>query len=231
MDVPPVRSQGRLDWPMTMAGRVGTEYRSVHMFERDIYVCIWSLHKHTYSNTLLVLFWINCYQIINKKKSFLKFYLHLFLLQHSSILCVVPNFWPMLFTYFLNNFFLTCLIKQVYWQQIQSLFVLLRKSLFSFTSVKFSLVTQSCPTLCHPMDCSMPGLPAHHQLPKFTQTHVHWVGDAIQPSHRLSSPSPPALNLSEHQGLFKWVSSSHQVAKVLEFQLQHQSFYRIKLQE
>ena len=75
-----------------------------------------------------------------------------------------------------------------------------------------------------PMNCSMPGLPVHHQLPESTQTHVHWVSDAIQPSHPLLSPSPPALNLSQHQSLFKWVSSSHQVAKVLEFQLQHQSF-------
>ena len=74
------------------------------------------------------------------------------------------------------------------------------------------------------MDCSMPGLPIHHQLPEFTQTHVHWVGDAIQPSHPLSFLSPPAFNLSPHQGLFKWVNSLHQVAKVLEFQLQHQSF-------
>ena len=74
------------------------------------------------------------------------------------------------------------------------------------------------------MDYSTPGLPVHHQPLELTQTHVHWVGDAIQPSHPLSSPSPPAFNLSQHQGLFKWVSSSHQVAKVLEFQLQHQSF-------
>ena len=74
------------------------------------------------------------------------------------------------------------------------------------------------------MNRSMPGLPFHHQLPEFTQTHVHWVGDAIQPFHPLSSPSLPALNLSQHQGLFKWVSSSHQVDKVLEFQLQHQFF-------
>ena len=73
------------------------------------------------------------------------------------------------------------------------------------------------------MDCSTPGLPVHHQLPGFTQTHVHWVSDAIQPFHPLSSPSP-AFNLSQHQGLFQWVSSSHQVAKLLEFQLQHQSF-------
>ena len=74
------------------------------------------------------------------------------------------------------------------------------------------------------MNCSMPGLPVQHQLPEFTQTHVHQVSDAIQPSHPLSSPSPPALNLFQHQGLFKWISSSHQVSKVLEFQLQHQSF-------
>ena len=75
-----------------------------------------------------------------------------------------------------------------------------------------------------PWNHSMPGLPVHHQLPEFTQTHVHRVSDAIQPSRPLSSPSPPALNLSQHQGLFKWVSSSHQVGKGLEFQLQHQSF-------
>ena len=81
-----------------------------------------------------------------------------------------------------------------------------------------------CPTLCDPTNCSMPGLPVHHQLVEFTQTHVRWVSDAIQASHSLSSPSPPAFNLSQHWGLFKWVSSSHQVAKVLEFQLQHKSF-------
>ena len=75
-----------------------------------------------------------------------------------------------------------------------------------------------------PMDCSTPGLPVHHQFPEFKQTHVHWVSDAIQPSHPLSSPSPPALSLYQHQGLFQRVSSLHQVAKVLELQLQHQSF-------
>ena len=73
------------------------------------------------------------------------------------------------------------------------------------------------------MNRSMPGLPVHHQLPESTQTHARWVGDAIRPSHPLSSPFPPALNLSQHQGLFKWVRSLHEVAKVLEFQLQHQS--------
>ena len=89
---------------------------------------------------------------------------------------------------------------------------------------QFSSITQSCPTLCNPMDCSMPGLPVHHQLPELPQTHVHWVSDAIQPSHPLSSPSPLAFNLSQHQGLFQWVSSSHQVAKLLELQLQHLPF-------
>ena len=92
-------------------------------------------------------------------------------------------------------------------------------------SVQFSSVQSlSCVRLCNPMNRSTPGLPVHHQLPEFTQTHVYCVGDAIQPSYPLSSSSPPALNLSQLQGLFKWVSSSNQVAKVLEFQLQHQSF-------
>ena len=86
-------------------------------------------------------------------------------------------------------------------------------------SYQFSSVTQSCPALCNPMNCSMPGLPVHHQLPEFTQTHVHRVSDAIQPSYPLSSPSPPAPNPSQHQSLFQWVNSLHEVAKVLEFQL------------
>ena len=85
----------------------------------------------------------------------------------------------------------------------------------------FSSVSQSCLILCDFMDCSKPGFPVHHQLPELTQTHVHWVSDAIQPPHPLSSPSPPALNLSQHQGLFKWVTSLHQVSKLLAFQLQH----------
>ena len=88
----------------------------------------------------------------------------------------------------------------------------------------FSSVAQSCPTLCDTMDCSMPSFTVHHQLLELAKTHVHWVGGAIQPSHPRSSPSPPAFNLSQHQGLFQWVSSSCQVAKVLEFQLQHQYF-------
>ena len=90
--------------------------------------------------------------------------------------------------------------------------------------IQFSSVAQSCPTLCNTMDCSMPGFPGYHQPLELTQTHVHRVSDAIQPSHPLSSPSPATFNLSQHQGLFQWVSSLHEVANVLEFQLQHQSF-------
>ena len=86
-----------------------------------------------------------------------------------------------------------------------------------YNCYQFSSVAQSCPTLCDPVNHSTPGLPVHHQLPEFTQTHVHRVSDAIQPSHPLSSPSPLASNPSQHQSLFQWVNSSHEVAKVLEF--------------
>ena len=88
-----------------------------------------------------------------------------------------------------------------------------------YRSDQIRSVAQSCPSLCDPMNCSMPGLPVHHHLPEFTQTHIHWLSDAIQPSHPLSSPSPPAPNPSQHQSLFQWVNSLHEVAKVLEFQL------------
>ena len=93
-------------------------------------------------------------------------------------------------------------------------------------SYQIRSVAQLCPTLCDPMNHSTPGLPVHHQLPEFTQTHIHRVSDAIQPSHPLSSPSPLAPNPSQQQSLFQWVNSSHEVAKVLEFQLQHHSFQR-----
>ena len=95
--------------------------------------------------------------------------------------------------------------------------VYIRYTSVDWSLVQFDSVAQSCPTLCDLMNRSTPGLPVHHQLLESTQTHVHQVGDAIQPSHPLSSPSPPAFSLSQHQGLFKWVSSSHQVAKVSEF--------------
>ena len=91
-------------------------------------------------------------------------------------------------------------------------------------SVQYSSVAQSCPTLSSPMNRSTPGLPVHHQLPEFTHTHIHQVSDAIQPSHPLSSPLPLAPNPSQHQSLFQWVSSSHEVAEELDFQLQHPSF-------
>ena len=108
---------------------------------------------------------------------------------------------------------------------LQIMFTLTAKLLnYQLSDIQFSSVAQSCPTLCDPMNCSTPGLPVHHKLPGFTQTHVYRVGDAIQPSHPLSSPSPPAPNPSQRQGLFQWINSSHEVAKVLELQLQHQSF-------
>ena len=94
---------------------------------------------------------------------------------------------------------------------------------FNISSVQFSSVTQSCPTLCDHMNRSTPGLLVHHQLPESTQVHSHWIGDAMQPSHPLSSPSPPAFNLSQQQGLFQWVGSLHQVAKVLNLQFQTNS--------
>ena len=101
----------------------------------------------------------------------------------------------------------TCLWGERLWQ----------KKSVEFSSVQ--LVAQSCSTLCDPMNWSTPGLPVHHHLLEFTQTHVHWVHHAIQPSHPLSSPSPPAPNPSQHQSLFQSVNSSHEVAKVLELQL------------
>ena len=119
-------------------------------------------------------------------------------------------------------------VFKVMWFDLQAQTICTRLIISSYfnqsSPVQVSSVSQSCPTLCDPMNHSTPGLPVHHQLPEFIQTHVHWVGDAIQPSHPLSSPSPPAPNPSQHQGLFQWVNSSHEVAKVREFQLQHQFF-------
>ena len=117
--------------------------------------------------------------------------------------------------------------SKIYLMHLMPLNCTLKVSWYMFTTHRlyiymFSSVAQSCPILCDPMDCRTPGLPVHHQLPELTKTHVHCESDANQPSHPLSSPSPSAFNLSQHQGLFKWVNSSHQVAKVLE--IQHQSF-------
>ena len=133
-----------------------------------------------------------------------RFYLYAYYIQESSI-------WWLLLTAWLHEQVLKKMERTVTYPHWRA------------SSVQFSSVAQLCQTLCDPMDHSMPGLPVHHQLSEFTQTHACWVGDAIQPSHPLSSLSP-TFNLSQHQGLFKWVSSSHQVAKVLEFLLQYQSF-------
>ena len=108
-------------------------------------------------------------------------------------------------------------------QSHNSTHVLISLPAFS-TLFSISSVSQSCLTHCDPMDWSMPGFPVHHQLPELAQTHVHRISEAIQISHLLSSLSPPAFNFPQHQGIFQWVSSSHQAAKVLEFQFQHQSF-------
>ena len=103
---------------------------------------------------------------------------------------------------------------------LNSLFMMIWLS----SAFQFSSVAQSCPAFCDPVDCSMPGFPVLCHLAELAQTHVHWVSEVMQPSNPLSSSSPPSINLSQHQGLFKWVSSFHQVVKVLEFHLQHQSF-------
>ena len=114
-----------------------------------------------------------------------------------------------------------CSLKEKLWQTSQHI----KKWSHHFANKDpYQFSPQLCLTLCNPMNRSTQGFPIYRQLTESTQTHVHWIGDAIQPSHPLLSPSPPALNLFQHQGLFKWVSSSYQVAKVLEFQLQHQSF-------
>ena len=118
-------------------------------------------------------------------------------------------------------FFLSLGTLLLRWEQTVA--ILLEEKI-PYESVQFSSATQSCLTLCDPMDCSTPSLPVHHRLPELTQAHVHWISDAIESSHPVTSPSPPAFNLSHHQGLFQWVNSSHQVAKVLELQFQHQSF-------
>ena len=125
-------------------------------------------------------------------------------------------------TYFLSFNFLLC--KQFCCKVLWEFGVAHRKCLVHFVTHLLHLVTQSCLTLCDPMGCSMRGFTVLHHLLELAQTHVHWVGDAIQPSYPLSSPSPPTFNLSQHWGFFKWVSSLHQVAKVLALQLQHQSF-------
>ena len=137
--------------------------------------------------------------------------------------------WSETYKYIINletvlNFFNKYVLDRTLWKQNKQNAMSTSRVNFISKFHIFSSVAQSCPALYYSMDCSMPGLPVHHQLLEFTHAQAHWVSDAIQPPHPLLSPSPPTFNLSQHQGLLKWVSSSHQVAKVLEFQFQHQSF-------
>ena len=119
------------------------------------------------------------------------------------ILCLFSNFTS-------EGVIIFALKNQLFFREIfRGKSYIYSRLLTPFSSVQFSSVTQSCPIICDPMNRSMPGLPVHHQLLEFTQTHVHRVSDAIQPSHPLSSPSPPGPNPSQHQSLFQWVSSSH----------------------
>ena len=128
-----------------------------------------------------------------------------------------PWFFLFFAPWFLYNIFLLYYLVIMHVYFLQSVF-LLNQKVYNEVS-QFISVTQLCLTLCDPMNLSTPGLPIHHHLLEFTQTHVHRVGDAIQPSHPLSSPFPPGPNPFHHQSLFQWVNPSHEVAKVLEFQL------------
>ena len=151
------------------------------------------------------------------------FYWRIVALQHCVKLCNTENWFRYIYIY-----------TQIYIYIYIAFYILFHYDLsqeikysslcYNVGPCCFSSVAQSCLTLCDPMNRSTPGLPVHKKLPELAQTHVHQVGDAIQPSHPLLTPSPPDFSLSQHQGLFQWVSSSHQVAKVLEVQLQHQSF-------
>ena len=186
--------------------------------------CLWlySFHFHPIFNSQLLCLVIHQVLLFpsNLKKCRMVFSLSYLLLNTAWTALPFACLCQLLFCAFV-----TLLSHCVNWLLLgHALLSAVHRDTWPCASVQFSSVAQSCPTLCDPMNHSTPGLPVQHQLPEFTQTHIHWVGDAIQPSHPLSSPSPPAFNPSHHQGLFKWVSSLHKVAKVLEFQLQHQSF-------
>ena len=137
---------------------------------------------------------------------------------HNSYIISFPLLFFSLFFLFASLRYILIIFSDLFSNLLFELCLCCYK-IYPFRSDQNRSVAQLCPTLCDLMNCSMPGLPVHHQLPEFTQTHVHWVSDAIQPSHPLSSPSPLAPNPSQHQSLFQWVNSSHEVAKVLEFQL------------
>ena len=136
-------------------------------------------------------------------------------------MCILLVLDGMLCRYLLNPSGLMCHLRQLF----IDLFGINHLSIFVSRLLKPSVVVQSCsPTLCNPMDCSTPGLPVPHSLPKFAQVHVHCISDAVQLSHPLTPSSPSAGNVSQHQGLFQWVICLHQMTKILELQLQHQSF-------
>ena len=152
--------------------------------------------------------------------------IYLFLVIYQKELLLLNSYFFFFFwsKIFLERIGLVLESRSIFYIFIKDLFrhcfnFLLIRIIYTCFTIQFSSLAQSCPTLCDPMNHSTPGLPVHHPLPEVTQTHGHWVGDAIQPSHPLSSPFPPAPNPSQHQGLFQWVNSSHEVAKVLEFQL------------
>ena len=122
-----------------------------------------------------------------------------------------------------NKINMLAIMKLIFYFREKNLLIK-QVQIFTRNYFQFNSVAQSCPNLCDLMDCSTPGLPVHHHFPESTQTHVHWASDAIQPFHPLPPTSPPAFNLSQHQRLFLWLAYLHHVAKVLELQVQHQSF-------
>ena len=164
--------------------------------------------------------WLEIHLDINERKN-------LFIILRIELIKIKTNQgvekWANISCYFIQNMKANYLTMQIQWILLYRQNILFQMPTLCFSQWVIS-VAQSCPTLCDSMSCSTPGLPIHHQLPEFTQIHIHQVGDAIQPYQTLSSPSPPAPNPSQHQSLFQWVNSSHQVVKILEFQLQHQSF-------
>ena len=156
------------------------------------------------TRSMILVFWMLSFKPAFSRFSF-TFIKRLFSSSSLSVIRVVSSAYLKLLIFLLEIFIPACASSS--------------PALCMMYSVQFTSVSQSCPTLCDPVNRSMPGLPVHYHLPEFTQTHVHRVSDAIRPSHPLSSPFPPAPNPSQHQSLFQWVNSSHEVAKVLEFQL------------
>ena len=196
---------------------------------RDNPVYMWSWHlcqrsvDHIYVDLFMVFLICSIGLYVCLHANIMLFYYCSFLINFEIKMCDTSNFifLPEDCCGYLESF--SNLLSLVLWS-LHFMLICALKVEISHVGISVSSVAQSCRTLCNPMDCSTPDLPVHHQLPEFTQTHVHWLSDAIQPCHSLSSPSSPTFNLSQHLGLFKWVSSLHQVAKVLEFQLQHQFF-------